>query len=108
MRHLRTYEEVDWDDYNKRHYHNGIFYPGGTDGPLIGYYVVIKNDDNLRIGKITEVDKNAPFNFFKVYLELEKGSEEQRKFWFDMVDIVYYSKDREDCVMYLETKKFNL
>ena len=81
------------------------FYPGGTNGPLIGDYIILKSDKDI-IGQIVSIDEFAPFNYYKIYLEIPE--EHQGSFWFKEGDILYYSKNREDMVTKIEADKFNI
>ena len=73
------------------------------NGPLIGDFVIINN--NNMIGKIVDVDEQAPVNFFKI--ELENESMKWRN-WFEESEIEHYSKNRDELLMYIAAKKYNL
>ena len=103
MKYLRIFEEYNEKDWNKKHYHDGKFYPGGISGPLVGDYAIIKRNNKNVLGVITDVDEDAPGNIFKVMTV-----DYQEKFWFMSCEILYYSKNIEDLDVYLDVDKYNL
>jgi len=97
------------------------------DEPQVGDYVVcsviittgVKDElikyMNNNIGKIIKKEdrtkqqyyvyyeyyENAPVDLFVRYIS-------ENYWWFDKNEILYYSKNKEECEVYLDTKKYNI
>ena len=104
---------IDAKKYNDKFHFDGRFYPGGTNGPLIGDYVIIKSEEdwvkevNNLIGFIVDVDEDAPYNVFKVIIPSIE-IDNQPKFWFTNIEIFKYSKNKEELELYVDANKYNL
>jgi len=91
MKYIRTYEG---------------FKPPGPNDPSEGDYVILKNEVNFiedRIGKII-VDLSSDMANFRTYkVEFDDKT-------FDVWDseILFHSKSREECDVFLNAKKYNV
>lgn len=81
MKYIKTYEKLE--------------------GPKINDYVLI---DNGKIGKIIEiVVSSSPWGDDLYNISIDS----KRIFAYYKYELIYWSSDKEDCEMYLNTKKYN-
>jgi hypothetical protein len=77
--------------------------------PKKGDYVVLKRMSGYykdEIGKIDIIDYQYPGkNYYKIYIE---DYPSQIRYWFSRAEILYFSDNREDVDIFLNTQKYNL
>lgn len=108
MKYLKYFE-------HKVDYHNGKFYPGGANGAHIGDYCILNSEITPdwcadlfnKIGKITDIDEDAPGNCFKIFFGDFGDIEYQPKYWFFDYELLHYGT-LEEMKVYLEAEKYNL
>ena len=96
------------------------------DEPQVGDYVVcsviittgVKDElikyMNNNIGKIIKKEDRTKQQYYVYYenatvdLFVRYTGENYWCWWFDKNEILYYSKNKEECEVYLDTKKYNI
>ena len=90
------------------------------DDPEIGDYVIANTCDgdnnasiiiNNNIGVISDIEYNKAYNYEQPFCVEYTGfdfGENTDYWWFDEKDLVYWSKNKEELELLLQTNKYNL